>query len=1354
MREMRKKKHTAIRRIFSLLICTALLTGTFSLTFSQASVAAQAGDSMAEGGVFGYFHFDQTTQTITRYSQSPDAPKDVVVPAKINGVEVLHIGNNAFQGYNITSLAFEADNKVQDIGISAFENCASLAAVTLPDSVTSIGASAFKSCSSLTGITLPEELASIGKQAFYQSGLTSVTVPDSVTTIGEEVFRNCSSLTTAVLSNGMNSVPNSTFFGCSKLEDVTLPDSAGSIGDMVFQNCSSLADISIPNTVTSVGKQAFFQSGLTSITIPDSVTTMGTNVFSSCSNLASVTLSENLASIPDSAFSSCGKLQTISIPASVTSIGSSAFSYSGLTSITIPATVTTMEASVFQNCNSLTDVTILNGLTAIPRSAFQYCYNLQTVSIPDSVTSIGQYAFGNCGKVTSITLPDSLATIGNYAFYTCTGLTEIRIPESVTKIGTGAFRGCSKLESIHIEEKDKNPASGAPWDADNAVVYWRNTKTIDGKYVYEQDEDGIIITKYLGKEAVSVNIADDFAKAGITGAITRLDPYAFYAKEVTGVEMPHTVTSMGENVFSGCSNLAHVTLSDKLEAIPDYAFASCSSLHNVTIPGSVKTVGDRAFHNCRGDGFTEIKLPDSVTSIGQYAFASCRNVTSVTLSGTLTSIGAYAFQYCSGLPEITIPASVNTIGIYAFQSCSSLEFIRIPSKGKDGISGSPWASPKAAVLWKGTEIVNKKYVYVYDEAAGTGIITRYIGTDGLADIPADFEAYGNETNRTLPVTGIDTNAFKDNTTLKSVTIPGSVQSIADDSFNGCTSLAAVHLSEGLETIGSFAFQKCSALKAITIPKSVTSIDGYAFYQCTGLESVILQEGLNTINSYAFQSCSALKEITIPDSVTVIGTPSQNSYAFADCTSLAKVKLSENLKTIPSHTFDNCTSLTAITIPDSVTSIGSSAFSGCTQLETVRLPAELVTLGNNAFTNTALKGTLELPLSLKNMYKETFSGVTTLDELVIPYARKPCPYSGAHPYGILNEDKPTKITYGGGTPTITSNLRSAGNQQYYLDFTITFRGADGILRDQVTSVILPDTDGSAGTSRIDVGGADSWSTRQTGNTMTVTQAGNYLIQVAGLDGNLHTYSVTVGDPVMTVQDISFYTGDLPEITEEQLLYALKLVNANAESLVKDDFGATCDVSISPEDVAKVKQLANGESITITVHAAHSFNGGPGVDHELTVTAESLTVSGTVVWDDMDNASGFRPGECTVNLYDNTSIGSPAEIDSQPVQPDAGGNWSFHFDNLSPWAAVDAGGKVGVLHIGDRISYSAEGAEVNRYTAKTTSNAANEYTVTYTVKPLAPMTNADTGACSWAFVAAAVTAFAAYAFVCRRKRGNKA
>ena len=152
----------------------------------------------------------------------------------------------------------EIGSGVTSIGENAFNNCQSLASITIPNSVTSIGSNAFRNCPSLASITIPGGVTSIGSNAFNNcQSLASITIPGGVTSIGSNTFNNCHSLASITIPDGVTSISTNAFNNCQSLASITIPDGVTSIGTNAFYNCYSLASITIPGGVTSIGSQTF-----------------------------------------------------------------------------------------------------------------------------------------------------------------------------------------------------------------------------------------------------------------------------------------------------------------------------------------------------------------------------------------------------------------------------------------------------------------------------------------------------------------------------------------------------------------------------------------------------------------------------------------------------------------------------------------------------------------------------------------------------------------------------------------------------------------------------------------------------------------------------------------------------------------------------------------------------------------------------------------------------------------------------------------------------------------------------------------------------------------------------------------
>lgn len=244
-----------------------------------------------------------------------------------------------------------------------------------------------------------------------------------------------------------------------------------------------------------------------------------------------------------------------------------------------------------------------------------------------------------------------------------------------------------------------------------------------------------------------------------------------------------------------------------------------------------------------------------------------------------------------------------------------------------------------------------------DPPPKTVTITKYTGTESTVILPSTINSW--------PVTKIGEDAFQDNTTITSVTIPASVTEIGSNAFAGCTNLTIVNYAGDWSNLtiqsGNPAVQDAAnaplfdfefilnntavvvtnykyngAAADVTIPsryqgKPVTTIGHAAFFN-SAVTSVTIPDSVTSISDEAFINCPKLTNISIPNSVTYIGFS-----AFSSCTSLKSITLPSSLSFISGALFLGCSQLTTIHIPVSVTSIGNNAFADCPSLMTVTYP---------------------------------------------------------------------------------------------------------------------------------------------------------------------------------------------------------------------------------------------------------------------------------------------------------------------------------------------------------------------------------------------------------------------------------
>lgn len=169
--------------------------------------------------------------------------------------------------------------------------------------------------------------------------------------------------------------------------------------------------------------------------------------------------------------------------------------------------------------------------------------------------------------------------------------------------------------------------------------------------------------------------------------------------------------------------------------------------------------------------------------------------------------------------------------------------------------------------------------YQLDGTTYEATIVKYIGSETEPVIPSDVYGY--------KVTKISSSVFSDNTAIKKIEIPSSVQTIGDYVFSNCTSLEEAIIPSSVTTLGKGIFSGCSALNKAVINASVSVLPQSIFYNCTALSEVTLSDTISEYGNYVFYNCTSLKSMVVPSSITSIadtafsGANSITLYCFKD-----------------------------------------------------------------------------------------------------------------------------------------------------------------------------------------------------------------------------------------------------------------------------------------------------------------------------------------------------------------------------------------------------------------------------------------------------------------------------------------
>lgn len=176
----------------------------------------------------------------------------------------------------------------------------------------------------------------------------------------------------------------------------------------------------------------------------------------------------------------------------------------------------------------------------------------------------------------------------------------------------------------------------------------------------------------------------------------------------------------------------------------------------------------------------------------------------------------------------------------------------------------------------------------------------------------------------ITVIGIESEAFKNNKDITSVTLIGGVSKIGDSAFMQCRNLKSLIIKSPVEYMGKYTFEKCTMLSEVQLGDSLTSIGVKAFLECP-ITSISLPMSLKCIEDSAFYACTSLKEINFNNNLERIG-----ANVFWRC-KLENIDLPESLEEIGEYAFAEgiiTVPRSALIVPSQVKIIRKGAFKFC------------------------------------------------------------------------------------------------------------------------------------------------------------------------------------------------------------------------------------------------------------------------------------------------------------------------------------------------------------------------------------------------------------------------------------------
>lgn len=852
------------------------------------------------------------------------------------------IGANAFEG--CTSLtSIELGEYLNEVGENAFKDCVNLENVTFSPTSITFGENIFDGCNSLKWLkfrgytyTMPTSFFTkipdgfsfyCGKSTTPEAYANKNNIPVNYlsTEYPIEDYKH------GTLDNGKWEIVDSTIniygegsgelgnvFYYSDKTTTTLHDIASrfnitnvkllgnitSIPDNFMENMllTNMTSLDIPSTVKSIGNYAFYNLR----------SNADQNAKDACFD---VNLPESLEFVGEYAF--C-KVTTTKIDTSKCVSDNIVFSEGAfcaikfLSEFAVPSGVKQIPKKLFYNDYYLSSVTLTNQ-EEIGDYAF-YSTAIKEITLPESVKSVGRAAFTGCKNLTLITVKsadtqfvfESIISSENSAGYDTNGARYNSLTikcDPISKAHEYAVKALVDFECIKLNYESTGYVTDIKYGSNTARWYYypdENMLLISGNSVvggkfYDEDYNPIkfdnIDTIRFYDDVTSIGRGWDAVNPKHVYFSDRLNSITYAAfegcKNLVALNIPDSVTLLGEYAFEGCTGLKSVTVGKGVQNIPQFSFKNCIALQDLNLLGTV-SISSAAFVNC--SKLVTLNLPDTLKTINSNAFINCYSIVKITFGKNLRLIDEYAFANLPFCDEINFNSNVNIKSNAFYNTGLSTTGITVNFLDNammvslDGFADTNVAVLKLSKNFSGF-IDYGRVPQLRDITVDDGNVNGYTSyqhalykdkTLVLAPQNVKTLQIRNDTEK------IAANALRYNS-LSIAVLPDGLTEIGDDAFADSSTLKAVKFPKTVEKIGNRAFASCPKIKTINIPDSLVSIGERAFYNCTSLAAVVLPEGLSEIKSECFNGCKSIVSMVIPRSVTEIG-----GGAFSNMTSLEKI----------------------------------------------------------------------------------------------------------------------------------------------------------------------------------------------------------------------------------------------------------------------------------------------------------------------------------------------------------------------------------------------------------------------------------------------------------------------------------
>lgn len=513
-------------------------------------------------------------------------------------------------------------------------------------------------------------------------------------------FRDCDNLEKAVIPQTVKVIKEGAFENCTKLKKINFPNSLTRIGKYAFSRCTGLGRVDIPAHLIKVSAQAFYDRSRDTVMKYWGLTPVQADQFKEKVKCTDVKRDNNIIVgyivIGTNGYKACitpDDLKTL-MQAGKVDVVNLALKDDKIIFKSDIKNVEGTTKSVTRNIplNTTHKVRISNPIVERLRAKIRaskdniYKYEgLEYYLLNEDAVAVRANSYEDYKSyLKEFKILEGTEIIDEYSFYDAetdiTGDVErIIIPSTVTKIVLSGLP--HQMTSIVVDKNNKIYASQ------------------DG-VLFNKNKTELLFYPHCKKGKYEIPVGVQLVGSG-----------AFMGSNLTTVDIPNSVTQIGNCAFLDCDKLVNITVSSEnrhystldgvlfnkdktiliccpggkrgkyripngVQVIKESAFTFCSWLQDIEIPESVLSIEKDAFSAC--SRLENVLNLSHIIKIEEYTFAQCFRLKNVTIPNSVVSIADHAFEFCINLRNIVIPQSVTDLTLRAFIGCENLIEIVLP----------------------------------------------------------------------------------------------------------------------------------------------------------------------------------------------------------------------------------------------------------------------------------------------------------------------------------------------------------------------------------------------------------------------------------------------------------------------------------------------------------------------------------------------------------------------------------------------------------------------------------------------------------------------------------------------------